>query len=53
MNGGLNRDMVIGVLAWKSIHFVEMVCTTRYVNLFIVFSNGRSFLTITCKDTLL
>lgn len=31
MSGGVNRDMGIGVPAWKSIPFVEMVYTTRYV----------------------
>lgn len=30
MNGGANQDMGIGALAWKSIHFVKMVCITRY-----------------------
>lgn len=30
MNGGANQDMGIGAIAWKSIHFVKMVCTTRY-----------------------
>ncbi|CAL5323500.1 unnamed protein product [Camellia sinensis] len=28
-NGGVNQDTEIGVLALKSTHFVEMVCTTR------------------------
>lgn len=30
MSGGVNQDMGIGVLALRSIHFVEMECTTRY-----------------------
>lgn len=30
MNGGVKQDMGTGVPAWRSIHYVEMVCTIRY-----------------------
>lgn len=32
MSGGVSQDMGTGVLALRSIHCVEMVCTTRYVH---------------------
>lgn len=32
MNGGVSQDMGIGAHALRSIHSVEMVCTTRYVS---------------------
>lgn len=30
MNGGVNQDMEIGLPAWRSTLFAEMVYTTRY-----------------------
>lgn len=42
MSGGVDRVMGIGVLAWRSIHSVEMECITRYV-LFPSFSVSFPF----------
>lgn len=47
MNGGVDRVMGIGVLAWRSIHSVEMECITRYV-LFPSFSVSFPFSFFTC-----
>lgn len=47
MSGGVDRVMGIGVLAWRSIHSVEMECITRYV-LFPSFSVSFPFSFFTC-----